>query len=100
MKLRQEAVERLACVDAVNVVVACDALVARLQRIHQAAEADVRPPQEQIVGAHAENVEALLNLISVLRLDGTQPAAVVRLSRRLDGFLSGASRRGLAANPA
>jgi len=104
VKLRQEAVERLACGDVVSVVVACDALIARLRRVHQAALAHPdekgRPPQATIDGAHTENVEALMALLSVIRADGSQPAAGARLSRDLDDLLRGSRAVGIGGNQA
>lgn len=95
MKLTTAAVERMSCVDAVQVAEACDALLARLRRIAQVASAppgDKRPPLSEARAAHTASAEALLNLLSVLREDGTQGAAVLRLEAGLAKVLDGAPR--------
>lgn len=95
MKLTTEAAERLACVDAEQVAEACDALLARLRRIAQVASSppgDARPTLAEAYAAHTRGAEALLNLLAVLRADGTQSAAVARLEKGLGKVLDGIDR--------
>lgn len=91
--MREAAIRRMERVGPVALVVACDALVARLRRIHRAAR-DASAAPEEIRAAHTENAEALLNLLSVLAADGSQAEAHARLSRDLDSCLSGAKSLG------
>lgn len=88
-KLRPEAADRLACVDAVQVVVACDALLTRMRLIRTAAH-ERKASDEDCRAAHVEAGEAALNLLSVLEVDGSQPAAVARLQKGLQRALLGA----------
>ena len=95
-KPSEETVGRLAVVPVAQLVVACDALVARLRRIHQAADLGTSE-RASIDRAHTENVEALLSFLSVVRATTEFPKETERLTAALNGILESARTRGICA---
>lgn len=85
---------RLAALDPRHLVIACQALVARLRRIHEGFDVAPEEQQEERAAAHVEAVEALLNLLSVVESDPRVRAEDVRLLRAgLDRALESARER-------
>jgi hypothetical protein len=91
MKLSETAVDRLQCVDTAHLLDACDALLVRLSRVHQAAS---QAPDTKLLAAaaraHDRYAEATLNLLAVLHVDGTCEEGVQRMRARLDAMLDAA----------
>lgn len=75
-----------------HLAVAVDALLARMRRISTAA---TQPSSAELLRRaardHVEAGEASLNLLAVLREDGTRPEDVERLERALRGLLDHAA---------
>ena len=92
--MTDEAMARLARLDPEYVGVACDALLARLKRVHQAVSdsPNNEPLRRSAQAAHVANAEALLNMLSVLREDGTLVERERVLRAALDVLLARVGR--------
>lgn len=89
--LNQRAVDRVLCLDPVHVLVACQALVARLRRIHEAVAKGVGD-RANLESAHTEACEALMNLLSVLDADGSYRSQAAACHAGLGCALASARR--------
>jgi hypothetical protein len=88
-RLNQRAVDRVMCLDPVHVLVACQALVARLRRLHEAAAKGVGN-RAALEAAHDEACEALMNLLAVLDADGSYTTQVAACRAGLERALTSA----------
>lgn len=96
--MRQVAIERVMALDAVHLIVASQAMVARLRRVHEAVVvAKSNRERDFAYEAHVETCVALMNVLSVLDADGTHVSDVQTLKEGLAFALSNAKRIGLTS---